>query len=91
MELRRHQEFNYPPPVIVILGKSVLPVPREGAGDPVGGGGDPVGGDGDGWPVDGDWVVGGAVGGNVEPAKELTIGHIRSTSKTSQIYIHRRP
>ena len=56
----------------------------------MGGGGDPVGGDGDGWPVDGDWVVGGAVGGNVEPAKE-TIGNIRSTSKTLQIYIHRRP
>ena len=90
MELRRHQWFNYPPPVIVILGKSVLPAPREGAGDPVGGGGDPVDGDGDGWPVDGDWVVGGAVGGNVEPAKE-TIGNIRSTSKTLQIYIHRRP
>ena len=80
MELRRHQEFNYPPPVIVILGKSVLPVPREGAGDPVGGGGDPVGGDGDGWPVDGDWVVGGAVGGNVEPAREA-IGNITSTLK----------
>ena len=58
-------------------------MPREGAGDPVGGGGDPVGGDGDGWPVDGDWVVGGAVWGNVEPAKE-TIGQIRSTSKTLQ-------
>lgn len=80
MELRRHQWFNYPPPVIVILGKSVLPVPREGAGDPVGGGGDPVGGDGDGWPVDGDWVVGGAVGGNVEPAREA-IGNITSTFK----------
>ena len=55
-------------------------MPREGAGDPVGGGGDPVGGDGDGLPVDGDWVVGGAVGGNVEPARE-TMGNIISTSK----------
>lgn len=55
-------------------------MPREGAGDPVGGGGDPVGGDGDGWPVDGDWVVGGAVGGNVEPAREA-IGNITSTFK----------
>ena len=55
-------------------------MPREGAGDPVGGGGDPVGGDGDGWPVDGDWVVGDAVGGNVEPAREA-IGNITSTLK----------
>ena len=52
-------------------------MPREGAGDPVGGGGDPVGGDGDGLPVDGDCVVGGAVGGNVEPARETITRHYK--------------
>lgn len=43
----------------------------------MGGGGDPVGGDGDGLPVDGDCVVGGAVGGNVEPARETITRHYK--------------
>lgn len=76
--LKVHPDFEHWPDAaqlgqLALLSAHLKPVPREGAGDPVGGGGDPVGGDGDGWPVDGDWVVGGAVGGNVEPPQTLQL------------------